>query len=221
MKYFRRVLTLLRPQYKSVIIVFICAFLAAGLFSLNIVAMLPMLKVMTREEGLHGWVHRAVVKDRFGLTFNPQRQLEDFSKSEEQRSPTPLQVIKINDEDFAESALHIALDDIVIKAWQTGPEPAENMLHGQLLKTLALARTGQPVNLIIKHLDESLSSTTLTPEKIPFYATPSYQLLKLIPAESDPTFRRQAIVMVILLMLGLTFFPVCHSFLSSNTSSKK
>ena len=71
MKHFRRVLTYLKAQYKAVLLSVLCAVLAAFLFSLSISAMLPLMKVMIGEEGLHGWVGRKIVEHRSGIIFRP------------------------------------------------------------------------------------------------------------------------------------------------------
>jgi len=212
MNHFRRVLALLKPQYKSVILVLLCAFLTAGLFSLNIVAMLPMLKVMIREEGLHGWVHRSIVKSRYGLTFNPQRQLEDLSKSVEQSNPTQLQVISVSKDSVALET-HLKLDDTVLKVWQQQQScPTEKMTHSLMLKTLAHSEQDQQINLEIIHLNGTTEIITISPNAPPFYAPLAYKMLKQIPPENDPAFRRQAIIMMILLMLALTFLRCITRF---------
>jgi hypothetical protein len=39
------------------------------LFAFSIGTILPLLKVMMGEEGLHGWVDRLISKDRYGIGF--------------------------------------------------------------------------------------------------------------------------------------------------------
>ena len=74
MKPFMRVLGYVKQEYRAVILSILCALLTVILFSLSIAAVLPLMKVMIGEEGLHGWIYRAIVKDRSGIRFTDVRK---------------------------------------------------------------------------------------------------------------------------------------------------
>jgi hypothetical protein len=66
---FKRVLGYVWPQWPSLIAVFFWAMLIAGMLSVSFLTIIPLLKVMMEEEGLHGWVDRKVCNWRYGMDF--------------------------------------------------------------------------------------------------------------------------------------------------------
>ena len=69
MKAFRRVFGYIFPQWHLLVVILITALIIAVLFSLSLITIIPVLKVMMGQEGLHGWVDRQVCKMRYGLEF--------------------------------------------------------------------------------------------------------------------------------------------------------
>ena len=66
---FKRIWAYVWPQWPRVVAVFFWSGLMACMLSVSIVAMIPVLKVMMGEEGLHGWVDRNVCDKRYGMDF--------------------------------------------------------------------------------------------------------------------------------------------------------
>ncbi|MHC4835872.1 MAG: hypothetical protein ACYTCN_08050, partial [Planctomycetota bacterium] len=66
---FKRIWSYVWPQWPRVVAVFFWSGLMACMLSVSIVAMIPVLKVMMGEEGLHGWVDRNICDKRFGMDF--------------------------------------------------------------------------------------------------------------------------------------------------------
>ena len=58
MKAFKQMLRYIWPQWPRIIVVVLSALVIAVLLSLSFVTIIPLLKVMMGEEGLHGWVDR-------------------------------------------------------------------------------------------------------------------------------------------------------------------
>ncbi len=69
MNSFWRVFKYILPQWPRLIFVFLSAFIAAFLLSLSLATLVPFLKVLMGEEGLHGWVDRKVCDWRYGTRF--------------------------------------------------------------------------------------------------------------------------------------------------------
>ncbi len=68
-KVFWRLFKYIWPQWLRLIGVVSSALLIAVLFGLSFMTVLPLLKVMMSEEGLHGWVDRKTCNLRYGLDF--------------------------------------------------------------------------------------------------------------------------------------------------------
>jgi len=69
MKYFWRIFKYVWPQWPRLVVVVATAVLIAILFSVSFMTIMPLLKVMMGEEGLHGWVDRKTCHWRFGMDF--------------------------------------------------------------------------------------------------------------------------------------------------------
>ena len=66
---FKRIFKYVWPQWPRVVAIVMCVFLIAILFAGSFATVIPMLKVMMGQEGLHGWVNRMIVSDRSGIEF--------------------------------------------------------------------------------------------------------------------------------------------------------
>jgi subfamily B ATP-binding cassette protein MsbA len=69
LKAFRRMFKYLRPQWPSIIVVICGAITVSLLLSLSFMTIIPLLKVMMGEEGLHSWVDRKTCSWRYGIDF--------------------------------------------------------------------------------------------------------------------------------------------------------
>jgi len=82
MKAFRRVFSYIWPQWPRIIIVVISAFLVAILLSVSFMTVIPLMKVMMGEEGLHGWVDRKTCQWRYGIELSVPERVDFIEKSE-------------------------------------------------------------------------------------------------------------------------------------------
>jgi len=69
MKSFWRIFKYVWPQWPRLVVIVVTAVLIAILFSFSFMTIIPLLKVMMGEEGLHGWVDRKTCHWRFGMDF--------------------------------------------------------------------------------------------------------------------------------------------------------
>ncbi len=69
MKDFRRIFKYIWPQWPRIIVVVLSAISIGVLLSLSFMTIIPLLKVMMGQEGLHGWIDRKGCQWRYGLEF--------------------------------------------------------------------------------------------------------------------------------------------------------
>lgn len=69
MESFRRIFKYVWPQWPRVIVVVVSALVVSTLLSLSFMTVIPLLKVIMGEEGLHGWVDRKTCDWRYGVDF--------------------------------------------------------------------------------------------------------------------------------------------------------
>jgi hypothetical protein len=66
---FKRIWSYVWPQWPRVVAILFWSLLMAVMLSASMATMIPVLKVMMDEEGLHGWVDRKVCNWRYGMDF--------------------------------------------------------------------------------------------------------------------------------------------------------
>jgi ABC-type multidrug transport system fused ATPase/permease subunit len=69
---FWRMVRLAWPHRRFILIGLIASVVYGFLHSVSVVAILPVLKVLLADEGLHGWVYRTVAEDRLKVTFDTE-----------------------------------------------------------------------------------------------------------------------------------------------------
>ncbi len=69
MKAFRRIFKYIWPQWPRLIVVFSTAMIVAILLSVSFMTIIPLMKVMLGQEGLHGWVDRKACDWKYGVNI--------------------------------------------------------------------------------------------------------------------------------------------------------
>lgn len=207
MEYFRRVLRYVYPQYKALIISVVCALLAAALFSFSLVAMLPLMKVMMGEEGLHGWVNRAIVVHRTGISFVP----EEIQKHLSDTDARPLRISGIENDSPAQDKGF--MDGDVVLSIGLSSQDENKVTRDQLLEMLSLAETARPIQLAVRHDNGQNETISFTPGRTTFYAPAAHWLLGFIPRHSGADFKRNSILLIIVIIMVVTIVRCCLRFI--------
>jgi hypothetical protein len=103
MKDFKRVFKYIWPQWHRLVTIGCSALLIGILFSFSIATVLPLLKVMMGEEGLHGWIYRKVSENRYGLSFYVPDSIE-LSDPNNPDVAYFLRIAGVKENSFAEQA---------------------------------------------------------------------------------------------------------------------
>jgi len=222
MQYFRRVLRYIRFDYPTVVAALICAICGALLFSMSLTALLPLMKVMIGEEGLHGWAYRSVIKQRTGLRFANVPLPDEISPSNEdieERSRIPLRVSAIKGQSPADECGLVEGDVVTALTW-----PGQNRLtprnRHQQLEVLASLPRNTIVSIDVTHPDATTETVQLSLGRRPVWANTADWFLQSIPKLSDVTseaqrivFIRSSIILVILVILMTTLLRSLCRFL--------
>jgi len=133
MKDFRRVFKYIWPQWPRVIVVLFSAVIVSSLLSLSFMTVIPLLKVMMGQEGIHGWVERKISAHRYGISFSVPQHL-DFVESD---NDYYLRVSGIKKDSPAQKA-GLQRDDVIIGAGSLlARERQEIFSPAKLLEELA------------------------------------------------------------------------------------
>ncbi len=173
MNSFRRVFKYIWPQWPRVVTVFLSAFIVALLLLFSFAAVVPLLKVMIGEEGLHGWIDRNVCDWRYGVDFYVP-ETADFTDGNDPNISYYLRVKEVDEKGFFNKSLAyesgLRRDDRIIGVGsQLVGQGNDRVLRGKLLQELAEVES-ESVVLQVNRSDkagflEPLELTLAVPEK--------------------------------------------------------
>ncbi len=192
------------------ITVFVCVLVIGILFSASFMTVIPLLKVMMGREGIHGWVDRTVCKTRYGMDFyvpvasdilNPDRDmLYDLRVTEVKKdSAAALAGLKPEDNIIAVSAQPLDSPEKV---------PALEM-------TRIMARQPADGDIIVYYTpfgSDELQMASLSTRKRPFYLNTVESLMSRISIGNDNETKKDAVKLIIILMVFATFFRCVARF---------
>ncbi len=208
---FWRVFEYVKPQWRRVVVVILTAAMIGVLFALSFATIIPLLKVMMGEEGLHGWVDRKVCGWRYGVDFDVP-EIADFADPNTTNLIYYLLVTGVDEDSPAERAGLKPLDRIVTV---DANEP-QNVLSSVLLEKLATFE-GENVGVRFKRVDAKGSSEAseevllFAPPK-PFYVNHIQKVVGFLPRGNETNSKLDAVIFIILLMMVVTLIRCIARF---------
>jgi ABC-type multidrug transport system fused ATPase/permease subunit len=224
MKDFRRVFKYIWPQWHRLVTIGCSALLIGILFSFSIATVLPLLKVMMGEEGLHGWIYRKVSEKRFGLSIYVPDSIE-LSDPNNPDMAYFLRIVGVKKNGFAEKAGIKQEDRIVGAGDSLVNENRDKIPSSELLEKLATIDVpnvgARSIVVQYRRYDESGQSKLITRilqcGKKPFYADYAQRLpFKQRTREN----KKKAVILIILTMTVVTIVRCIARFYQDYTVQK-
>ncbi len=239
---FKRIFKYIKPQWPRIIVVVLMAIIVSILLSLSFLTVIPILKVMMTQEGLHGWIDRKACNWQYGADFDipsivgvAEKNQTDIAnyllvRTVEEKSLAKTAGLKTGDRIFAVDKLSLA-------------QPAKKIFYSDLLKELATTNQKQ-VAIQLKRFDgqnnvEDKSITLPTIHNKSYIDTLDLSLAKrikmaielkvigwaqsgvsLLPRAPTQDNRMKAIVFIILVMLIVTIIRCIAKFLQGYLAQK-
>ena len=223
MKAFWRVFEYIWPQWPRLIVIFVSAILISILFSLSFMTIIPLLKVMMGEDGLHGWADRKVCEQRYGIKFYTPDRI-DFADPNKPDIAYYLIVTKVKQDGHAYAAGLREKDWIVGAGSSVTGEGADKIVATRLLEELAKAGSSEKIPVRYKRFDETgafeLQDAVLDSGRRPFYLDSVQGLLSLLPREQTPENKTRAVSMIIILMGIFTVVRCTARYYQQYTAEK-
>jgi len=203
MKAFWRVFEYIWPQWPRLVVILFCSVLISILFSLSFMTIIPLLKLMMGEEGLHGWADRKVCEHRYGMKFYAPDRI-DLTDPNKSGIANYLIVTKVETKGLAYTSGIREQDYITgVGRSATGRE-ADKVVFTKLLEELALAGDNEKIPVSYKRLDGKgsfeMNNSLLDSGSRPFYLDSVQRLLSLLPREQVRDNKTRGITIIILLM---------------------
>jgi ABC-type multidrug transport system fused ATPase/permease subunit len=221
MKAFKRIFKYVWPQWHRLVIIVVSAMMIGLLFAFSIGTILPLLKVMMGEEGLHGWVDRLIAKDRYGVSFYVPDKIDMSDPNVAHR----LRVTAVEEKGQAGIA-GLEQGDVIVGVLSTSsaPEAAGKVPSTKLLEELATAESNTYLAIRFKRLNAD-SRMELKELKIgtgpkPFYADFIQGAIDFVPREQSRDNARKAVIFIILMMAVITVIRCTARFYQDYNAQK-
>ena len=198
MKSFRRIFKYVWPQWHRLVVIVVSAMMIGILFAVSIGTVLPLLKVMMGEEGLHGWIDRLIAKDRYGVSF----YVPDKIDMSDPNVVYHLRVTAVKEKSQAAIA-GLEQGDVIVGVLSTSsaPDAAGKVSSTKLLEKLATAEGNTELSILFKRLNadsrmENKELKIATGPK-PFYADFIQQAIGFVPREQSRANTKKAVIFII------------------------
>lgn len=234
-KVFWRIFKYVWPQWPRVVAIVATAVLIGILFSLSFATVIPLLKVMMGEEGLHGWLDRKTCDWRYGMDFDVP-DMTDFIGGGDPEIAYYLLVTDVTEDGAADMAgieSHyqiIGVGDLLVGG------DVERIASSYLLAELASAEAGSVIRLQARAPDEAGRLVNMdidlhSPSRPSDMDTGQWSfgrrlewtlkwgairqaqsVSNFLPRENARSDRRNAVIFIILLMAVVTTLRCCATF---------
>ena len=131
MIFFRRIKKYVAPQWYRIAMVVVAATMVGLLFAMSFMTVIPLLKVMMGEEGLHGWVDRQGCKWRYEMNFAVPDKTDIMNNPD---LSYELEVISVGKNSLAQQA-GLKVKDNIIGIGENDPNHPQKSLD--MMKELA------------------------------------------------------------------------------------
>jgi subfamily B ATP-binding cassette protein MsbA len=222
-KSFKRVFEYIWPQWPRIIVVVISAIVVSALLSISIMTAIPMLKVMTGEEGLRGWLDRKACELRYGMTFFVPQSV-DFTHNPAGNLANSLQITSVGKDSVAARA-GLKPQEKIVAVGSTGPAQSS-------LITLmdSLANASDPTTTItVSRLNEKSGKleqdqltldTTWKDDIRGHLAQLALKAARIVPFEQSASDKTRAILFIILAIGIVTIIRCIAKFYQSYLAQK-
>ncbi len=216
MRQINRIFKYVWPQWPDIILVVVSALVIATFLSMSFVSIIPLLKLMMGNEGVHGWVERKIVSERYGMTFSTP----DYTT----QSAKYLTVNGVDDDkkSLAKKAGLTVEDEIIdVRGLQDNPD-ANEISRNEMLRILATAAPDTNFELSVRTAEDVLNIQTITLNsgKIPWFAPSAEKILRYIPREMTPKNKTKAVAVFIIGIGIITVIRCTAKFVQEYVSQK-
>lgn len=213
---FKRVWAYVWPQWPRIAAVVFWSALMACMLSVSMLTLIPVLKVMMGEEGLHGWVDRKVCNIRYGMDFYVPEKI-DFATSPN-TATRQLLVVYVDDEGWAyEQGLQVQARILSVTLPETGETATSSV---KMLELLSLNPAGAPLELSFKRVDGQLATIQSDAPHKPLYVDWIQWPVSFMPRDETSQMKFRAIFIIVVVLTIITILRCMARFYQSYVAEK-
>lgn len=217
MKAFRRIFGYVWPQWPRIIVVVTSALILSVLLSLSFMTVIPLLKVMMGDEGIHGWVERKICSARYGVSFASSDGLGELDTVD------ALVVTSLKKDSLGQEAGLAKLDIIRGINEFRSDRDGMDVSRSKLLETLATARANSELVIQLQRPSAegpSGSELTLKAGPKPFYVNHVERWINALPRENTPDNKKKTVIYIIMLVGVITVLRCAAKFTQEYMTQK-
>lgn len=218
------------PQWPRLVVIGVSVVVIAVLFSLSFMTIMPLLKVMMGEEGLHGWVDRKTCDSRYGMDFDVPDTSDYIDSGNE--IAFQLRVTSVDEDSFAEEAGILRWDRIVGAGQYIRKDASDKTSSVKLLQELAEAGEDGSISVdlvrddgaggtiplrVVLRTEAPEDSIAATKVALSGYAQ---RALNVLPRDQAAENKLRAIIFIILVMAVVTTARCIARFYQSFVAEK-
>ncbi|MBU1260651.1 MAG: ABC transporter ATP-binding protein/permease [Planctomycetes bacterium] len=237
MSYYRRIWKYVWPQWPRVVLLLVAVFIVSSLFALSFMTVIPLLKVMMGEEGLHGWIDRKTCENRYGIDFYVP-DTTDIIHNEEMIYG--LKINKVKKDSLAAKFGFRAGDIVVFVSDDSNDTVESKQLSAKMLEILALSSGEGVLKMDVRRFSAGEISTLKLVMKKPakwmyddagFITRTSWsarwalmenaqKAISLLPRDNSKEAKKKAVMFIIVAMIGVTIFRCLGTFIQKYYGAK-
>ena len=223
---FTRIFRYVWPQWPRLVVIVVSAVLIGVLFSLSFMTIMPLLKVMMGEEGLHGWIDRKTCDSRYGMDFYVPDTTDYIDSGSE--IAFYLRVTTVDPNSAAAEAGIRRWDRIVGAGKFMRQSDSDRISSVKLLEELAMVGQDEPITIEIlrgterpftAELGTQPSDKQLRRMKVALTGY-AQRAVSFLPRDQASTNKARAVIFIILVMAGVTVARCLARFWQSYLAEK-
>lgn len=217
MKAFWRIFRYVWPQWPRIIVVVTSALILSSLLSLSFMTVIPLLKVMMGDEGVHGWVERKICSARYGVSFASTDGLGELDAA------GALVVTGLKKDSPGQKAGLVKLDVVRgVNELRPGLDGA-GVSRGRLLQALATAPGDSELAIQVQRQSANGPDNvelTMNAGSKPFYVSHVESWINALPRETTPENKQKTVTYIIMLVAVITALRCAAKFTQEYMTQK-
>ena len=219
---FARIIKYVKPQWPRVVVVVLAVIVIAVLFAGSFATVIPLLKVMMGQEGLHGWANRKICDWRYEVKFYVPES-SDFADSNNLDIANYLLITNVDDKGKAKQS-NLQIQDQIIGVNKLMPDGEKHINRFLLLKELANAPQQATITLQVRKANNSIENLTLSTGKNPWHIGSAIDTarwaISFVPESNSKKGKEKAIAFIIIFMGFVTIGRCLARFVQQYMSNK-
>lgn len=211
---FKRVWSYVWPQWPRLVAVVFWSALMAVMLSASVMTLIPVLKILLGQEGLHGMVDRKICTWRYGIDFYVPDKVDFMTSSE---ALTRQLLVNYTDDEGWAADNGIQVQDRIVGVAQAADSAGTSM---RMLELLATQPSEAPLTISIVRLDgQEVTIQAAAPEK-PVYVDWVQWPVSFMPRNETAQMKLRAIFIIVIGLTIITIFRCMARFYQTYLAEK-